>query len=124
MNIRPIRNEQDHAHAMAQIEALWGADDGSPEAELLEVLVTLVDVYEAAHHPIDPPEPVAAIKFRMEQENLTRRDLEPMIGGRSRVSEILNGKRPLTLRMIRRLRAGLGLSADVLIGRLDDDAAA
>ena len=124
MDIRPIRNDQDHARAMAQIEALWGAPEGSAEAEHLEVLVTLVDAFEAAHHPIAAPDPVAAIEFRMEQDDLARKDLEPMLGSRSRVSEILSRKRPLTLRMIRRLRAGLGLSADVLIGRQDDDAAA
>jgi len=116
MNVQPIRNDEDHASAMAQVEALWGAPEGTPQAETLEVLVTLINAYEAEHHAIAPPDPIAAIKFRMEQEGLTRRDLEPMIGRRARVSEILNRKRPLTLAMIRRLREGLGLSADVLLG--------
>src|SRR5205823_762415 len=95
----------------------WGAKAGSVEAEMLEVLVTLIDAYEARHHGIKPPDPIEAIRFRMEQEDLTRADLEKLIGGRGRVSEVLNRKRPLTLKMIRRLRDALGISADVLIGR-------
>ena len=117
MDIHPIRNDRDHARALRQIEKLWGARAGSPEAEKLEVLVTLVDAYEAKHHPIDPPDPIEAIRFRMEQEGLTRADLEKLIRSRARVSEILNGRRPLTLQMIRRLRDALGISADVLVGR-------
>jgi HTH-type transcriptional regulator/antitoxin HigA len=117
MDIHPIRNDEDHARALARIEELWGSPAGSPEAEALEVLVTLVDAYEAKHHTIEAPSPVEAILFRMEQQGLTRQDLEPMIGGRSRVSEVLNRRRPLTLAMIRRLRSGLGLSADVLVGQ-------
>jgi HTH-type transcriptional regulator/antitoxin HigA len=117
MDIHPIRNDEDHARALARIEELWGYPAGSPEAEVLEVLVTLVDAYEAKHHAIEAPSPVEAILFRMEQQGLTRQDLEPMIGGRSRVSEVLNRRRPLTLAMIRRLRNGLGLSADVLVGQ-------
>jgi HTH-type transcriptional regulator/antitoxin HigA len=116
MSIRPIRNDEDHARALGAIDRLWGAAEGSPKAERLEVLVTLVHAYEAEHHAIEPPNPIDAIRFRMEQQGLTRRDLEPLIGGRSRVSEVLSGKRPLTLRMIRRLRRGLGISADVLVG--------
>ena len=122
MEVHPIRNDSDHAQAMARIEALWGADPGSRAAEELEVLVTLVDAYEARHHAIQPPDPIEAIRFRMEQMDLTRKDLEGILGSRARVSEILARKRPLTLAMIRRLRAGLGLSADVLVGR--DEAAA
>ncbi len=117
MDIHPIRNQRDYAQALRQIEKLWGARSGSPEAEKLEVLVTLVDAYEANHHRIDPPDPIEAIRFRMEQEGLTRADLEKLIGSRGRVSEILNRKRPLTVTMIRRLRDALGISADVLIGR-------
>ena len=79
------------------------------------MLATLVDAYEAKHHGIDAPDPVAAIHFRMEQMNLSRKDLEPMIGSRARVSEVLTGKRPLTLEMVRRVRVGLGISADLLI---------
>jgi HTH-type transcriptional regulator/antitoxin HigA len=117
MDIHPIRNDKDHARALARIEKLWGSRRGTPEAETLEVLVTLVDAYEAKHHAIEAPDPIDAILFRMEQQGLTRKDIEPMIGGRARVSEILNHKRPLTIAMIRHLRTGLGLSADVLIGR-------
>ena len=124
MSIRPIHDDDDHAWAIEQMEALWGAPEGSPEAEALEVLVTLINAYEAEYHAIDPPDPIEAILFRMEQEGLTRKDLEPMIGNRARVSEVLNRKRPLTLRMIRRLREGLGLSADVLVGREPKGAAA
>ncbi|MBM4319552.1 MAG: transcriptional regulator [Deltaproteobacteria bacterium] len=116
MDIRPIHNDDDHARAMAEIEKLWGATVGTPEAERLEVLVTLVSAYEAEHHRIDAPDPIEAIRFRMVQQGLTRKDLEPMIGGRARVSEVLGGKRPLTLPMIRRIRRGLGISADVLVG--------
>lgn len=117
MHIKPIRSDEDHEQALQQVEELWGAEPGSEEAEQLEVLVTLIDAYEAKHHAIDPPDPVEAIFFRMEQQGLTRKDLEASIGSRSRVSEVLNRKRPLTLPMIRRLRDTLGISADVLVGR-------
>jgi len=117
MNIQPIRNDRDHARALRHMETLWGARAGSPAAEELEVLVTLADAYEAKHHRILPPDPIEAIKFRMEQEGLTRADLEKLIGSRARVSEILNRRRSLTVAMIRRLRDALGISADVLIGR-------
>ena len=92
-----------------------GAACGSPEGDELDVLATLVVAYEEKHFPIDPPEPITAIEFRMEQQGLTRKDLEPMIGSRARVSEVMTGKRPLTLGMIRRLSAGLRISANVLI---------
>ena len=124
MDILPIRNDADHSQALEQMEALWGAPEGSRELERLEVLVTLVNAYEAEHHAIEAPDPIEAILFRVEQEGLTRKALEPMIGGRARVSEILNRKRPLTLRMIRRLRDGLGLSADVLVGHEKEGTAA
>jgi HTH-type transcriptional regulator/antitoxin HigA len=117
MNIHPIRTQRDHARALRQIAKLWGARVGSPAAETLEVLITLVDAYEAKHHRIDPPDPIEAIRFRMEQEGLVRADLEKLIGSRARVSEILNRRRPLTVAMIRRLRDALGISADVLVGR-------
>jgi len=123
MNIRPIRNDDDHGRTLAEIERLWGASEGSPEAERLDVLVTLVQAYEAEHHRLEPPDPIEAIRFRMEQQGLTRKDLEPLIGGRSRISEVLSGKRPLTLAMIRRLRHGLGISADVLVGEDKQQAA-
>lgn len=116
MDIHPIRNEQDHGAALAEIDRLWGAPEGTPEAGALEVWVTLVHAYEEQREPIDPPRPIEAIKFRMDQLGWSRRDLEPYIGSRGRVSEVLSGKRRLTLDMIRRLRDGLGISADVLLG--------
>lgn len=115
MKIRPIREKSDHSAAVKRIAALMGAQPGTPQSDELEVLVTLVDAYEEKHHAIAPPDPVSAILFRMEQQELSRRDLEPLIGSRARVSEILSRKRNLTLPMIRRLRSGLNISADILI---------
>lgn len=115
MQIRPIRTKEDHRAAVARIEELMGAAPESAEGDELDVLATLVDAYEAKHHAMDTPDPVAAIQFRMEQKQLTRKDLEPLIGSRARVSEILTRKRPLTLEMVRRVRGGLGISADLLI---------
>jgi HTH-type transcriptional regulator/antitoxin HigA len=91
------------------------ARPGTAEGDELDVLATLVDAYEAKHHAIDAPDPITAIHFRMEQQGLTRKDLEPMIGSRARVSEVLTGKRSLTLEMVRRVHSGLGISADLLI---------
>ena len=110
---------------MAEIERLWGAKIGTPEGDRLDVLATLVDAYETKHYPMDPPDPIEAIRFRMEQQGLTRKELESMIGMRGRVSEVLNGKRSLTIEMIRRLHDGLGISADILIrpSRSEDVAA-
>ena len=116
MDIQPIRNQRDHAKALQEVERLWGARPRTPEADKLEILVTLIDAYEAKHHPIDPPDPIDAIRFRMEQMGLTRNDLIDVIGSRARVSEVLNRRRPLTVAMIVRLREKLGISADVLIG--------
>ena len=114
--IRPIRSERDHQDAVQRIEVLMGAKPGSVEGDELDLLATLVDAYEAKHHAIDPPDPVTAIQFRMEQQGLRRRDLEPMIGSRARVSEVMTRRRGLTLAMVRRVRTGLGISADVLVG--------
>ena len=116
MRVRAIRTEQDYEAAVARTSELMGSPLGSPEGEELDLLATLVVDYEARHFPIEPPDPITAIEFRMEQQGLTQKDLEPMIGSRARVSEVMTGKRPLTLEMIRRLSAGLGISADVLIG--------
>jgi len=116
MQIRPIRTERDHERAVARITKLMSATPGTPEGDELDVLATLVDAYEAKHHPIDAPDPVAAIQFRMEQQGLKRKDLEPLIGSRARVSEVLTRKRNLTLGMIRRVKYGLGISADLLVG--------
>ena len=115
IQIRPIRTEQDHDHAIARIEELMDNPKGPEERDELDILVTLVDAYETIHHPIDPPDPIAALLFRIDQQQITRKDLEPLIGSRARVSEVLSGKRPLTLAMIRRLKNSLGISADVLI---------
>lgn len=115
MDIKPIRTEADHEAALAEVESLWQAPPGSPESDRLEILATLVEAYEEKTHPIDPPDPVDAILFRMDQLGMSRRDLEAYIGQRGRVSEIINRARNLTLPMIRRLHEGLGIPADVLI---------
>lgn len=115
MEIRPIRTEADYDAALDEVEGLMGAKPGTPEGDRLDVLTTLVEAYEARRYPIDPPDAVAAIRFCMEQQGLSRRDLEPYIGSRARVSEVLGGKRKLTLPMIRRLHKGLGIPAEVLI---------
>jgi HTH-type transcriptional regulator/antitoxin HigA len=113
--LKPIRTPADHEAALAEVERLWGARSGTPDGDRLDVLATLIDAYETEHFPIDPPDPIEAIRFRMEQQGLTRKDLEPIIGTRTRVAEVLNRKRGLSIEMIRRLHAGLGISADVLI---------
>lgn len=113
--LKPIRSEADYAAALAEIESLWGAKAGTPEGDRLDVLATLAGAYESAHYQIDPPDPVESIKFRMEQQGLTRRNLEAVLGTRARVAEILNRKRDLSIGMIRRLHAELGISAEVLI---------
>ncbi len=123
MQIRPIRTDDDHRAALEAIDSLWGAPAGSTDADSLEVLITLVDDYESRHHAIEPPDPIDAILFRLEQQGLTRRDLEPLIGHRGRVSEVLNRKRPLTLAMIRRLHRALGIPAELLLQHGRDEAA-
>jgi HTH-type transcriptional regulator / antitoxin HigA len=113
--LKPIRTEADHDAALAEVERLWGAKSGTPEGDRLDVLATLIDAYEAAHHPMDPPDPIEAIRFRMEQQGLSRKDLEPLIGSRARVAEVMNRKRGLSIEMIRRLHVHLGISAEILI---------
>jgi HTH-type transcriptional regulator / antitoxin HigA len=115
VEVRPIRTKRDYESALKEVERLWGAKAGTSDGDRLDVLATLVDAYEAEHYPMDPPDPVEAIKFRMEQQGLTRRDLEEIIGTRTRIAEVLNRKRGLSIRMIRRLHERLGISADVLI---------
>jgi len=115
MEIRPIKNERDYEAALAEVETLWSSEAGTEAADRLDVLTTLIEAYEDRCHPVLPPDPVEAIKFRMDQEGLSRRDLEPYIGPRGRVTEILNRTRALTLPMIRRLHEGLGIPAEVLI---------
>ena len=115
MRIKPIRTESDYAAALAEIDRLWGASFGSPAGDKLDVLVTLVEAYEEQHDPILPPDPIAAIRHYMESQGLKRKDLEPYIGTRERVNEVLTRKRRLSIRMIRKLHAGLGIPADILI---------
>jgi HTH-type transcriptional regulator / antitoxin HigA len=113
--LKPIRSKSDYEKALSEVAHLWGAKSGTRDGDRLDVLATLIDAYEAEHYPMDPPDPVEAIKFRMEQQGLSRKDLEPLIGTRTRVAEVLNRKRSLSISMIRRLHKHLGISADVLI---------
>jgi HTH-type transcriptional regulator/antitoxin HigA len=113
--IKPIRTQADYDEALSDVARLWGARSGTRDGDRLDVLATLIDNYEAQHYPMDPPDPIEAIKFRMEQQGLGRKDLEPLIGTRARVAEVMNRKRGLSIEMIRRLHETLGISADVLI---------
>ena len=115
MNIKPIKTESDYQSALKEIEKLFGAKPGSSEGDQLDVLITLVEAYEDEHYDIPAPDPIEAINYFMESRGLTRADLEPYIGSRARISEILNRKRPLTLSMIQRLHAELGIPAEVLV---------
>lgn len=114
-DLQPIRDRETHRAALTEIERLFDAPAGTPEFDRLEILVTLVEAYERKHEPILLPEPIEAILYYMESRGLTRQDLEPAIGSRARVAEILNRKRPLTLEMIRRLHEQLGIPAQTLI---------
>ena len=118
MNIQPIKTEQDYDKALAEIEEFWGADEGTENGDKLDILLILVDDYEEIHYPILPPDPIEAIKFRMQQMNLSRKDLEPYIGGRGRVSEILNYQRKLSLNMIRSLHSNLSIPLENLISEI------
>ena len=113
--LKPIKTRVDYEAAVAEMKRLWGAKSGTPGGDRLDVLATLVDTYEARHFPMDPPDPIEAIKFRMEQQGLTRKDLEDILGTRTRVAEVLNRRRGLSINMIRRLHEKLGISAEVLI---------
>ncbi len=113
--MKPIRTEADYEAALEEVAALWGAASDTPKGDRLDVLATLIDIYEAKHHAMDPPDPVEAIKFRMEQQGMTRKDLEDVIGTRTRIAEVLNRKRSLSIGMIRRLHDQLGISAEILI---------
>ncbi len=115
MNIKPIRNDDDLRAAFVRLEAIFQAPEGSPEADEMEVLVALVESYENKHYPVGPADPVEAIKFRMEQQGLAPKDLEPFIGPRGRVSEVLNRKRALSLRMVKRLHDGLKIPYESLL---------
>ncbi len=120
MDIRPLKTEADYQAALREIETLMHAAADTPEGDRLDVLATLVEAYESRHYPLDLPDPVEAIKFAMEQKGLSVKDLEPMIGRTNRVYEILNHKRPLTLKMIWRLHKGLGIPAESLIRQEED----
>jgi len=116
MDIRPIKTNEDYELALARLSDLTDARRGTPQGDELDILATLVDAYESQRFPIETPDPVAAILFRMEQMGYKRRDLEPFIGTRARVSEVLNRKRSLSIRQIRQLHAGLNIPLESLIG--------
>jgi HTH-type transcriptional regulator / antitoxin HigA len=124
MDIKPIKTEVDYWAALKEIESLMMAEADTPEGDHLDVLVTLVEAYERKHYALDLPDPVEAIKFIMDQRGLTVKDLEPMIGRSNRVYEILNHKRPLTLKMIWKLHKGLGIPAECLIKPIEESRAA
>jgi HTH-type transcriptional regulator / antitoxin HigA len=115
MDIAPIKNQRDYRRALKEVEGLMTAKRNTPEGDRLDVLVTLVEAWERKHYPLDLPDPVEAIKYHMDQSGLAPRDLIPFIGSRNRVHEVLNRKRPLTLKMIWRLHRGLGIPAESLI---------
>ena len=115
MEIKPIKTEQDYNMSIKRIEQLWGARRDTPEGDELDLLCTLVESYEMKHYPIAPPDPIDAIKFRMEQMGMTKADMVKYLGSQSRVSEILNGKRRLTLKMVKSLYKGLKIPAEILL---------
>lgn len=115
MELRPIRTETDYQEALQEIELLFNATPNTPEYDRLDVLTTLVEAYEKKHFPIELPDPIEAIHYYMETRGLSRRDLEPCLGSRARVSEVLSRKRSLTLEMIRKLNQQLGIPAEILI---------
>jgi HTH-type transcriptional regulator / antitoxin HigA len=115
MDIRPIKTEADYQAALAESERLFDALPDTPAGDRLDVLATLVEAYEAQHYSLPAPDPIDAITYHMESRGISRRDLEPYLGSRARVAEVLNRKRPLSLDMIRRLHAGLGIAAEILI---------
>ncbi len=115
MNIKPIKTKQDYKAALKRIEVLWDAKPSTLKGDELDILATLVCAYEEAHYPIDNPDPIEAIRFRMDQMGLDLADMTQFIGARSKVSEVFNRKRPLSLRMIRNVSQGLQIPADVLV---------
>jgi HTH-type transcriptional regulator/antitoxin HigA len=115
MNIKPIKNDEDLRTTFKRLEILFQAQEGTPEADEMEVLVTLIEAYEQKHYPIRAADPVEAIKFRMEQQGLTQKDLVPFIGSSGRVSEVLNHKRRLSLQMVKRLHDGLHIPYESLL---------
>ena len=119
MELKPIRTKRDYDAALKQAEAWWDAPAGSPKAERLDVLTLLIEDYETRHFPMEPPDPIEFLLFIMEQRGLARKNLEPFIGSRARVAEVVNRVRPLSLEMIRSLSEGLNLPADVLVKRYE-----
>ena len=119
MTIRPIRTDRDHAQALARVEEIFDAKPGMPEFDELDVLATLIDAYERVHHPIDPPTPVEAIKFRMEQGQFTRADLAKLLGSTAKVAEVLQRKRALSKAMIVRLHRAFAIPYEVLLGDIE-----
>lgn len=119
IDIKLIKTNKDYKNALKLADALMDAKPNTPDGDRLELIVTLIEIYEKKHFPINKPSPIEAIKFRMEQMNLTPKDLIPFIGSKSKVSEVLNGKRTLSLNMIRQLSAGLNIPAEILIQPYD-----
>ena len=119
MKTKLIKTQREYRAALRRAEELMDARPGTPQGDELELLAALIEIYEEQHAPIPPPDPIEAIRFRMEQENLRPQDMIPLLGSRSRVSEVLNRRRPLTLTMIRQLHYGLGIPADVLLGEVE-----
>lgn len=119
MNIKPIRNDDDLRTTFLRLESIFQAEEGTPEADEMEILATLIEAYEQKHYPIGPADPIEAIKFRMDQQGLTPKDLEPYIGASGRVSEVLNHKRPLSLRMVKRLHEGLRIPYESLLAEVE-----
>ena len=115
IELKPIRTPVDYDRALDALGQLWTAEANSPESDQLDVLATLIDAYEAQHFPMDPPDPIEAIKFRMEQQGLTRKDLEDVIGTRTRIAEVFGRKRDLSIGLIRRLHERFGIPAEILI---------
>ncbi len=115
MNIKPIKTEQDYQDTIKRIEVLWGAEKDTAQGDEFDLLCTLVESYEMKHFPILPPDPIDAIKFRMEQMGMTKKEMAKYLGSQSRVSEILNRKRQLTLKMVKSLYKGLKIPAEVLL---------
>ena len=125
MKLKPIHNDDDYEVALQEIDRLWDAAEGTPDGDTLEILVTLVEAYERGSYELPPPDPIQAIEYFMESRGWSRKELEPYIGSRGRVSEVLNRKRPLTIGMIRKLEQATGIPASVLIqpylSQLDPD---
>ncbi|MBN8217837.1 MAG: hypothetical protein J0L75_14435 [Spirochaetes bacterium] len=114
--MKPIKSESDYHSTLARIESLWNAKPNTPRGDELEILGILVEEYERRKHPVLPPTPIEALKFRMEQLNLKKSDIAPYLGGRNRATEVLQGTRPLTVRMIREIHKHLKIPAEALIG--------